>query len=83
MVRVGCRPGAGYVSDFDQLWHAARTALSGGDPSAAPPVGTQSPGFPPPMALYYPLTAVVIASPLAALSRGSSPESLTLGSPRR
>jgi SAM-dependent methyltransferase len=58
----------GYVSDFDQLWHAARTALSGGDPYAAPPIGTRLPGFPPPMALYYPLSAVVIASPLAALS---------------
>ena len=57
----------GYESDFDQLWYAARTALSGHDPYAAPPVGTRLPGFPPPMALYYPLTAAVIASPLATL----------------
>ena len=57
----------GYVSDFDQLWQAARIALDNRDPYAESLVHPASFGLPPSMGLYYPLTAVVIASPLAAL----------------
>lgn len=57
----------GYVSDFDQLWHASRVAFDGRDPYAESLAQPAPPGLPPPMGLYYPLTAVVIAAPLAAL----------------
>lgn len=57
----------GYVSDFDQLWHASQVALAGRDPYAVSLAQPAPPGLPPPMGLYYPLTAVVIATPLAAL----------------
>jgi hypothetical protein len=57
----------GYVSDFDQLWRAARIALAGQDPFAASRAQPIPAGLPRPDGLYYPLTAVVIAAPLAAL----------------
>jgi hypothetical protein len=57
----------GYISDFDQLWHAARVAFDGRDPYAESLTQAAEPGFPPPMGLYYPLTAVVIGAPLVAI----------------
>ena len=53
-----------WPTDFDQLWHAARSLLEGGDPYE-----TVGPGRPFPWLwpLYYPLPAVIIAVPFAAL----------------
>jgi hypothetical protein len=52
-------------NDFDQLWFGARVLLAGGDPYAVVrPGGPQGTDFP----LYYPLTAVLAAIPLAPLS---------------
>ena len=52
----------GGMSDFDQVWIAARALRSGADPYAA----LQQTGWPFP--LYYPLTAAVLALPLTLLS---------------
>ncbi len=55
----------GYISDFDQLWVAAHSAADGRDPYAESITRPAAPGFPVAMGLYYPMTAVVIVSPLA------------------
>jgi hypothetical protein len=54
------------LSDFDQLWFAAGVLLRGGDPYAVigPHAGAE---FRYPWGLYYPLTTVVAALPLAVL----------------
>jgi hypothetical protein len=53
-----------WPTDFDQLWHAARSLLQGGDPYE-----TVGPGRPFPWLwpLYYPFPAVIIAVPFATL----------------
>src|SRR5687768_17630766 len=53
-----------WPTDFDQLWHAARSLVEGGNP-----YDTVGPGrpFPWQWPLYYPLPAVIIAVPFAAL----------------
>jgi hypothetical protein len=53
-------------SDFDIVWYSARVLLEGGDPYAA--VGPQSGAtFRFPWRMYYPLTTLVAALPLALL----------------
>lgn len=51
----------GGMSDFDQVWIAARALLAGRDPYAA----LRTTGWPFP--LYYPLTAAVVVMPYALL----------------
>src|SRR5688572_21189789 len=53
-----------WPTDFDQLWHAARSLVEGGNP-----YDTVGPGrpFPWQWPLYYPLPAVIIAVPFAML----------------
>lgn len=53
-----------WPTDFDQLWHAARSLLEGGDPYQ-----TVGPGrrFQWDWPLFYPFPAVVLAVPFAAL----------------
>jgi hypothetical protein len=58
---------SGYVTDFDQVWQASRTALAGLDPYAAS-IQPPAPGYPGTMGLFYPLTAVVITFPLSFLA---------------
>ncbi len=53
-----------WPTDFDQLWHAARTLLKGGDPYETVGPGRAFPWLWP---LYYPLPAIVIAVPFTAL----------------
>jgi hypothetical protein len=49
------------TSDFEQIWFGARALLSGADPYAVvPATGTRFP-------LFYPLTAVLVGVPFAAL----------------
>lgn len=49
------------TSDFELIWVGARALLSGADPYAVvPTTGTHYP-------LYYPLTAIVVGAPFAAL----------------
>lgn len=53
-----------WPTDFDQLWHAARALLQGNDPYAV--VGPGRP-FQWDWPLYYPLPAVLLSVPFAAL----------------
>lgn len=49
------------TSDFEPIWVGARALLSGADPYAVvPTTGTRYP-------LYYPLTAILVGAPFAAL----------------
>ena len=57
----------GYNSDFDQVWRAARVAYDGRDPYAESRAQPAAFGLTGGMQLYYPLTAAVIAAPLAVL----------------
>src|SRR5687768_3199107 len=51
------------VSDFDQIWHAARALMQGANPyEYVGPTGTFRWDY-----LYYPLPAVLVVSPLAFL----------------
>jgi hypothetical protein len=56
----------GYVSDFDQLWQAARAWRTGGDPYAAVLATHNARGLS--FGLLYPFPAVVAALPLSWLS---------------
>ena len=49
------------TSDFELVWVGARALLSGADPYAVVPAGTTH------YRLYYPLTAIVVGLPFAAL----------------
>ncbi|HET7600771.1 MAG TPA: hypothetical protein VFK09_10790 [Gemmatimonadales bacterium] len=51
------------VSDFDQIWIAARALVTGGDPYVAVAALPKELGFP----LFYPLTAVLLGVPFAWL----------------
>lgn len=53
-----------FVSDFDQVWGAARALLAGDNPYDAVGPGRQYPWRWP---LYYPLPAVIVVTPLAPL----------------
>ena len=53
-----------FVSDFDQVWGAARALVAGDNPYEAVGPGRQYPWRWP---LYYPLPAVILATPLAPL----------------
>jgi hypothetical protein len=53
-----------WATDFDQLWHAAKSLLAGNDPYSAVGPGK---AFPWSWPLYYPLPAVIIAVPFTAL----------------
>jgi len=52
-----------FANDFDQLWVAARALVQGDDPYTAVARARLNLGYP----LYYPLPAVVLVLPLAAL----------------
>jgi hypothetical protein len=53
-----------FTSDFDQVWGAARALVAGDNPYDAVGPGRQYPWRWP---LYYPLPAVILTTPLAAL----------------
>lgn len=53
-----------FVSDFDQVWGAARALLAGDNPYDAVGPGRQYPWRWP---LYYPLPAVILTTPLAVV----------------
>ncbi len=54
----------GWPTDFDQLWHAARALVHGGDPYGVVGPGREFEWLWP---LYYPLPAVLLAVPFTAL----------------
>ena len=57
---------AGFVSDFDQIWVAARALIGGANPYDAVRSGYETLG-PLPFPLFYPLPAVVAGVPFAFL----------------
>jgi hypothetical protein len=60
--RIGQEPG--HPTDFDQLWHAARALLAGRDPYSVVGPGRE---FEWTWPLYYPLPAVLLATPFTLL----------------
>jgi hypothetical protein len=65
-VAFAARRDPGFVSDFDQIWVAARALLAGEDPYRAVVNGFGGHG-PLPFPLFYPLPAVVAGAPFAAM----------------
>jgi hypothetical protein len=64
LVVIGALHFPDFVSDFDQIWYAARAVLQGRDPYQLIGPGREIPlGFP----LYYPLMAPLVAVPFAPL----------------